>query len=372
MVGDLSLMDNSWFYKVLSERVNHFGGLFNSHAHLDRAATLKPEYLSRLNVAPIDIAHKYSLRVKQDLVGDLHRDIGYTREDLLARMEQQLKLMIEVGTRRVDSFIDVSADEVGLTALEAALELKEKYSKENNPQQYIDFRVGAYPIFGFRDSVPERWDIFVEGAKRADFLGALPERDAREGHIGVIESFRRTLKLAIELGKQIHYHVDQANDPRENLTEMLVEAVKWLGSPKTDEEGPSVWAVHVISPSAYPEERFRRLLEGLKEYNIGVICCPSAALSMEQRREIEAPTHNSIAKVAEMLAYDIPVRIGTDNIEDAFIPTTTGSLYLEISKLADAIRLYNPDILAKIACGKELTSVDKELINDALEKTRRE
>ena len=38
----------------------------------------------------------------------------------------------------------------------------------------IDFRVGTYPIFGFKDSEPQRWELFVEAAKMADFIGCLP------------------------------------------------------------------------------------------------------------------------------------------------------------------------------------------------------
>ena len=354
--------EKSEYLKYLKEAVSEYGGLFNAHLHLDRASTLDKKYLSHIGMNPIE-ASGYSLAVKQNLVGDLHRGPAYEKADLTERMQNQLEALIELNTKRADSFIDVSPD-IGLTAFEIALSLKEKY------QDKIDFRIGAYPIFGLKDNTPNRWELFMEAAKQADYLGCLPERDdanKHQNHIGIDEHFRRTLKLAIELKKPVHYHVDQANDQRENLTETLVQAVRWLGQPKVESENPSVWAVHVISPSAYEEQRFNSLLDGLLEQNIGVICCPTAAISMRQLRPLTAPTHNSTARVLEMLAKKIPVRIGSDNIADVFLPSTTASLYDEILVLSNAIRFYNPDIFAKVACGKSLTDVDRELIAKSLE-----
>ncbi len=206
----------------------------------------------------------------------------------------------------------------------------------------------------------------------ADFLGTLPERDARFGHVGYDEHIRRTLALAHKAKKPIHYHLDQANDPRENGTETVIEAVRWLGSPKVEgETGPTVWAVHVISPSTYEEDRFEKMLEGLLEYNIGVICCPSAAISMRQKRPIDTPTHNSVARILEMAERKIPVRLGSDNIADVFLPATTASLYDEVLVLSNALRFYNVEVLAKLMCGMPLNNMDRKAIHDSLEEDRK-
>lgn len=91
-----------------------------------------------------------------------------------------------------------------------------------------------------------------------------------------------------------------------------------IGTPSDSE--PLVWLVHVISPSTYDESRFHALIEGLLDRNVGVICCPSAAISMRQVRPFSAPTHNSIARVLEMLAAGVQVRIGSDNVCDITSP----------------------------------------------------
>ncbi len=361
------MIPQSEFYQLLESAVKKYGGLFNSHLHLDRSSTLSRKYLEHVNMDPVE-ASSYPLRVKQNLTGDLHRGPAYDQADLKSRMGANLDIMINIGTKRADSFIDVSCDNVGLTALEVALELKKEKKHE------IDFRVGAYPIFGFKDSEPQRWELFVEAVKKADFLGLLPERDDKAynpNHIGFDNHFKRTLQLAIESHKPVHYHVDQANDPREKGTETLIQSVRWLGSPKITENEPSVWAVHVISPSAYDEHRFKTMVNNLGEYNIGVISCPTAALSMRQLRPIATPTHNSVARILDFLVAQIPVRLGSDNIADVFLPSTTASLYDEILVLSNAIRFYNPDILGKLSTGFKLTDMDRELISRSIEQDKK-
>lgn len=360
-------MPSSEFYQRLEQAVKKYGGLVNAHLHLDRSGTLDSRYLSHVGMDPLQ-ASAYSLRVKQNLTGDLHRGPAYDADDLRYRIGQRLEEMISVGTTTAYSFIDVSADRVGLTAFDVALQLK----AERRGQ--IDFQVGAYPIFGFKDTEPQRWELFVEAATKADFLGTLPERDDKihhPRHIGYDEHVRRTLRLAQELHKPIHYHLDQANDPRENGMETVLEAVRWLGSPKIEGvTGPTVWGVHVISPSAYDESRFERMLENIGRYAVGVISCPSAAISMRQLRPLQAPTHNSMARVIEMLERKIPVRLGSDNIADVFLPSTTASLYDEAFIFSNAARFYNVDILAKLMCAAPLNDMDREVIRSHLQQDR--
>ena len=154
----------SEYYEFLEQAVKKYGGLFNAHLHLDRAGTLQRKYLKHMSMDPIE-ASSYSLKVKQNLTGDLHRGPAYEKEDLKKRMQQQLDIMIQAGTKRADSFIDVSSNNVGLTAIEKAIELNEKNKDK------IDLIVGAYPIFGFKESESEREDLFEQAAERADYIG---------------------------------------------------------------------------------------------------------------------------------------------------------------------------------------------------------
>jgi len=358
-------MELDEYTERLREQVKKYKGFINAHTHLDRAGTLDKKYLGHVGMDPI-VASSYPLEVKRNLVGDLHRGIAYTKDNLEERIRKYLDLMIFFDTREVISFIDTTADEVGLSALEIALKLGEEYKAK------INLKLSAYPTFGFKVDEPERWEIYVEAAKRVDILGGIPDRDDKKEHprsVGYDEHIRKILKLGIELRKEVHVHVDQNNKENENGTETLIEAVRWLGQPIEREE-PSVWAIHSISPSCYEEKRFNSLVEKLVRYNIGVICCPSAALSMRQLRPIKTPTHNSIARILEMLEKGVEIRIGSDNIADVFVPSGTPNLYKELYLLTNAIRFYPDNILAKIACGIALTDMDRHLIHQSLEQDR--
>jgi adenosine deaminase len=133
-----------------------------------------------------------------------------------------------------------------------------------------------------------------------------------------------------------------------------------------------VWLVHVISPSTYDERRFDRLLGSLVDLNIGVICCPSAAVSMRQYRTVLTPTGNSIARVLEMAAAGVHVRLGSDNICDITSPAGTPDLMHEIYVLCNALRYYDVEILAKFSAGLRLDAADRLRLQRHLAEDRRE
>jgi cytosine/adenosine deaminase-related metal-dependent hydrolase len=186
--------------------------------------------------------------------------------------------------------------------------------------------------------------------------------------MGFDEHCLRIITLSQELKKSIHIHVDQRNDPREDGTGRVIKALHHLRVPTAPGSAPQIWLVHVISPSTYDENRFEAMLEALVELNIGVICCPSAALSMRQLRPIATPTYNSIARVLEMMAAGIHVRLGSDNICDMTSPAGTCDLLNEIFVLSNALRYYDTDVLAALAAGLPLSESQREKVKDHLAK----
>lgn len=348
--------------QMVHELVRGYGGYCNAHTHLDRAYTLDPRYLVHYGMTPLE-ATSAPLRVKQNLVGELHKGPAYKdRFDLEERMRATLQEMRNAGVRSCVSFIDATPD-VGLGAIEAAVSVREQCREETT------LHIAAHPIFGFKEDsrYPQsRWEVFREACEMADIVGGLPEKDDRPDSIGFNAHIRRILELGIELHKPVHVHVDQDNDPRQEHTLRLIEAVRWMGSPRCSKEGePTVWAVHCISPSAYNEKKFRKVLDGLRESNIGVICCPRAALSMRQNRAHSGPAHNSIARVLEMVLAGVQVRLGSDNLADMFVPTAS-SMRHEVAVLVEALRCYIPQVFAKLAAGLALNENDKELVRQHL------
>ncbi len=178
------------------------------------------------------------------------------------------------------------------------------------------------------------------------------------------------LKLGIKYKKPIHFHVGQANSSGDRGAELLFEDMHFVYDIDYRlNEYPQNMLIHNISASCYSEEDFQKHCEQLIKYNLGVICCPSAAISMRQERKFQAPIHNSIARVWDFTLKGIPVYLGTDNVNDVFVPSSTPDLYDEAVCLSNSLRFYNPRILAKIACGKKLDEFDRGRIRRAVGQT---
>lgn len=346
------------YFEELNGKIQSLGGLFNAHLHLDRAGTYHAT-VELLKAQGIRDGSLLSLPRKHAIIPLIHNSNCFDQSAMAGRVQGYLDTMVQVGTSRADTVIDVTADRVRLTTLETFLKLKEIYRGK------LDLRLGAYSPLGFRDDEPDRWSLLVEAAKRADFIGLLPERDDKADypdHIGFEESCRRGIGLARELGKPIHIHVDQANHQYEAGAELVARLVRSAGFNSGAEKEPYIWLIHVISPSTYAKERFQRLASNLAELNIGVICCPSAAISMRQYQPFLSPTYNSIARVLEFLAAGIQVRMGSDNICDLTSPMGTPDLMAEVLVLANAVRFYDMDVLAKVAAGQKLSLSDREKV----------
>ena len=358
--------------KIILEDVISLGGFNNAHAHLDRADTIDDVYLTHINTTPLE-ASSLPLRAKQNLAGDLHRGKAYTKDDLRERMSRVLRRLILLGTTRLTTCIDASPNiaEGGMLAIDTALSLKKEFAGQ------IEMRIGPNPIFGFKEG-SSRWEIFVEAASKADFLSCLPEKDdfpsagTRDGKIGFRPHIRRVMELGCKLEKEVHLHLDQANDPGEAGTETLIEGLRWLDQPKIPKhKGPTVWVIHMISPSGYSEERFSRLIDNLLRFNLGVIVCPTAAVSMRQLRPIEAPLHSSIARVLELCKVGVPVLLGSDNICDVFVPQGDGDMLTEVKMAGHATRFSIPYVWAKLAAGVVLNEVDRATVGRFLYQDRK-
>ncbi len=309
-------------------------------------------------------ASHLTLSQKHGLISEIHQGEYYSNSSLEGRINKSLDTMIACNTRRADSVIDVTADGLGLRALEVAREISRARAHE------IDFRPAVYSPLGFRDTEPERWALMEAGAPIASFVGCLPERDDTADypdHIGYEACCSRMLDLARRHNKMLQVHTDQVNHPNECGTERLLNVIEADGIYRGEGADPMVWAIHVISPSTYSEGRWNELVSRLVAANVGVICCPSGALGMRQLRGMSTPTGNSIARVLELLAAGVQVRLGSDNIADMLSPSTTADLTDEVFLLTAALRFYDIEILAKLACGIPLNADDVHTVKEHLE-----
>lgn len=339
-------------------------GFVDGHSHLCRAFTYKPDYLPA-GYNPYELAD-LPLEAKQGLVGILHDGSAYQVESLNERMKRQLNRAISAGTRQLWAVTDTTPD-IGLIAFKMAMRLKEEYKDR------IDLKVGRYPVFGLKDPEKnsDRWDCLKE-AKEADFIVGLPEKDDNEESIGFKGHVAMLMDLAFQSKSELHIHVDQTNSAYSYDSFQVIECLEALmpGEKKwfiNKGNRPKLWLVHVLSPSSYDAKKFNRLIRLLLKYNIGVIICPRAAVSMREMRSENAPIHNGIARVIEILRAGIPMMFGTDNVNDIFVPSGDGLILTEIDLLADLVRHYAPHIFLKVAMGIQLNKGDQVLLAKALQ-----
>jgi cytosine deaminase len=297
------------------------GGFACYHAHFDKAYLISKE---NLKLSQVDMQKKWELYK--------YLKENYTHEDLTERISRCVEKMKQQGVTCCRTHIDADST-VKLLPVHAALEVREKYKDE------IKMEIAIQPLQGVLDK--ESREYFTQACEKADLIGGLPSRDrpTPEKHLDFI------LGLAKELGKRIDVHIDQENNPDENESELLAL--------KTIEYGLEgrVSAIHAISLASKPEREQERIIKLLKEAGISIIICPSAAVSMKPLNKL-APLHNSIAPLAKLLQYQVPVYLGVDNIHDLFMPLVDGDMWFESRLLMETCRYYDLEKVAVIACDK--------------------
>lgn len=299
------------------EEIRKKGGFRVNHAHFDKAYLITPNLLKKSQA---------SLQDKWNLYRELKEN--YTEKDLFHRMSKCIRKMISQDVKYVKTFVDADSI-VGLKCINAALDIKKTFSP------IIEIDIAIQPLEGLDD--PESRDVFVQACGLADVIGGLPDRDKDpRKHIEFI------FQLAQIMDKPVDIHVGQNNLPCEKETEMVLDVLEEMKIKQ------KVNLVHCISLNCQTKEYIHKQATRMKNLNVSVIVCPSAALSMKQQHQVMAPIHNSIAPVLELLECGVDVKLGIDNIADLFMPLVDGDLYFESRLLMEAIRCYNIDLISNI------------------------
>ena len=289
------------------------------HLHIDKSNTITN---ARLDKSLVHMRNKWILM----------RDIKskYTSHDLKKRMLKTTSMIMKQGCRKMRTFIDID-NIVGLEPLYTAIDVKNYWKPRG-----IELQLGTQLLEGLE--TPENIKLFDEAAELVDFIGCLPSRDTSpEKHLDIVFS------KASDMGKDIEAHLDQCNIPSEKETELFCDFVE-----KYNYQGKAR-AIHCVSLACQPLDYQHEIAKRMSINGIGAIICPSAAISMTQHNEYNAPIHNSIAPIKVMLDEKVNVGLGIDNVEDIFMPFCDGDLMFELRLLAETERIYKPDILIDIA-----------------------
>jgi len=313
-------MQNKNHIKTLREFIIKNGGFSNSHAHLDRAFTVKfSDVLKEGN------KHLFE---KWKLVDDFKRNADVV--DYVSNIESALSLQNEFGVKRITSFVDIDSV-VKTKAIDAAL-----ICKENSKKKYdIDLKLACQTLKGVLKK--EERSILESNIEKFDIIGSLPRADDDiEKHLEYI------LNVGKETKKKVHVHVDQLNTSDEKETELLCRMTMKHGM-----EG-QVSAVHSISLAAHPIKYREEVYKMAKDSGMNFISCPTAWIDA-RRNETLSVTHNAITPVDELSKYNLNVCIGSDNIFDIYKPFSDGDMMTELRFLLECNHHYNVRDLVDIA-----------------------
>ena len=253
---------------------------------------------------------------------------NYTEEDLLLRMSKCVDNLLNQGTSYIRTFVDADSI-VNQKCIEAGLKLKEKYKDR------VKIDLAIQPLEGLEDKKSR--DNFIKACKKADFIGGLPDRDcSHKRHIEML------FDLAIELDKPVDIHVGQNNLPSEKETELVLDIMERYNLSQ------KVSLVHCISLACQESHYIMYQAERMKDLDVSVIVCPSAAISMKQNHFTYSPIHNSIAPVNILLEAGVEVKLGIDNISDLFMPLVDGDLWFETRLLMESTRIYDVNKIVNI------------------------
>ena len=289
------------------------------HLHIDKSKNIDVNLLKQSQV---------HMKDKWLLMQDIKKN--YNEKDLKKKMLSTTVNLHKQGCRQMRTFIDVD-NIVGLKLLYYAMDLKKYWLQYN-----VDLQIGTQLLNGLETQ--ENIDLFYKAADLVDFLGCLPSRDSDPSkHLEIV------FDKALELNKPVEAHLDQCNIPSEKETELFcdfVEQYNYQGKAR---------AIHSVSLACHPIEYQKKIARKMYNLDIGLIVCPSAAISMTQHNEFYAPIHNSIAPVKLLLEEGVNIGLGVDNVEDIFMPFCDGDLLFELRLLAESERIYRPDVLESIA-----------------------
>lgn len=291
------------------------------HAHLDKSQVINKDLLEKSN---------RHMQEKWFLMKEIKEK--YNREELSERINKSIGILVKQNCDNIRTFVDID-NTVGMMCVEETLKAKDFWKGLG-----VNIQIATQPLDGLAGN-DDNIRLFEEAAELCDVVGCLPSRDYDKSN----EHLDIAFSTAKRLRKPVEAHLDQCNIPSENETEVFCDFVE-----KYEMNG-NARAVHSISLACHPLDYQRTIASRLAELDVGVIVCPSAAISMTQHSEFNAPIHNSVAPLRVLLDAGVNVGLGVDNINDIFMPFCDGDMEFELRLLAESTRMYDVDILEKIA-----------------------
>ncbi len=237
------------------------------------------------------------------------RKASLTREDVIGRAEQTLKLFSDQGIQHVRTHVDVT--DPRLTGLKAMLEVRERTADT------VDLQIVAFPQEGLW-SFPQGRELMEESVRLgADVVGGIPHFEFTRDY--GVESVRWLVELAHKHDLLVDVHCDEIDDPESRFLEVLAaEALKL-------DYGSRVTASHTCAMGSYNDHYCSRLFRLLKQSGLRFLSMPTESLHLQGRFD-GYPKRRGLTRVPELLDAGLKVAFGQDSIRDPWYPLGNGNM----------------------------------------------
>lgn len=230
-------------------------------------------------------------------------------EDVKTRAKQTLKWQIANGVQHVRTHVDVS--DPTLIALKAMVELREEM------KQWVDIQIVAFPQEGIL-SYPNGKELLEQAVQLgADVIGAIPHFEFTREY--GIESLHYVFELARKYDCLIDVHCDEIDDEQSRFVETLAALAHKY------QMGEKVTASHTTAMGSYNGAYASRLFRLLRMSGINFVANPLVNIHLQGRFD-EYPKRRGVTRVKEMLAANINVCFGHDDVFDPWYPLGTANM----------------------------------------------
>lgn len=230
-------------------------------------------------------------------------------EDIRERVNKVVRMYAANGIQAIRTHVDITDPK--LMALKTILKLKEEL------KDVMDLQIVAFPQEGIL-SYPNGKQLLIDAVKMgADAVGAIPHFEFTREYS--VESLNFALQLAADENKLVDVHCDEIDDEASRGLETVAARALELGL------YDKVTASHTTAMHSYNNAYVLRLMRLLKMSRINFVANPLVNTHLQGRID-NYPKRRGLTRVKELLAEDINVSFGHDDIFDPWYPMGNGSL----------------------------------------------
>ncbi|ARK32661.1 amidohydrolase family protein [Halalkalibacter krulwichiae] len=290
--------------EIDAEGLLYIPALSDMHCHLDKHF-IGETWRSR---KAIDSLPKQLEREKK-LLASLEGSV-------MDRARKLLQLMLEKGTTHIRTHVDVDP-ELGLTHLEAIKQVRDEF------QGKVKIEIVAFPQQGLLRS--KSYEVLKEAMEEgADLVGAV-DPGGLDRHIE--SSLEHVFELATtyKSGVDIHLH-----DPGHLGLYTIDKVVDYTKEARLQGH---VSVSHAYCLGQVSEEAVAKLGRRLKKHRISILS--------------SVPIDRPMPNVTQLAALGVNVKLGTDNILDAWSPFGNVDMLARLSRLAERSNWVEDDQLVR-------------------------